>query len=188
MADPTLRSIGPKLRAMRLERAVTLEALAEATRISASTLSRLETGSRQPNLELLMPVIRHLRIGIGELIPDVVPDPRVEQKPVHDGDHSVTVLSPPSAPVQTLKVTLAPTPDQRIEVRTHDGYEWLYVLRGRLRLIVGDHDLTLAAGEAAEFDTRTPHWLGPAGNRSVELLSIFSKNGQRMHTHAPAEA
>ena len=46
--------------------------------------------------------------------------------------------------------------------RAHEGHDWLDVLNGRLRLVLGEHDLVLAAGEAAEFDTRTPHWFGAA--------------------------
>ena len=55
--------------------------------------------------------------------------------------------------------------------QTHEGYEWLYVLDGRLRLVLGEHDLVLSPGEAAEFDTRVPHWSGAAGAEPVEFLS-----------------
>jgi quercetin dioxygenase-like cupin family protein len=70
------------------------------------------------------------------------------------------------------------------ELRTHDGYEWLYVLTGRLRLILGDHDITMDPGEVAEFDTRLPHWFGPAGDQSVEVLSLLSRQGERIHVRA----
>jgi quercetin dioxygenase-like cupin family protein len=66
----------------------------------------------------------------------------------------------------------------------HDGYEWLYVLDGRLRLVLGPHDVQLGPGEAAEFDTRTPHWLAAAGNGPVQLLTIFSLQGKRIHLRA----
>ncbi|MGK5643448.1 cupin domain-containing protein, partial [Streptomyces sp. URMC 126] len=67
---------------------------------------------------------------------------------------------------------------------THEGYEWLYVLSGRLRLALGEHDLVLGAGEAAEFDTRTPHGFANAGERPVEFISIFGPQGERMHVRA----
>ncbi len=73
-----------------------------------------------------------------------------------------------------------PPPDPR----THEGYEWLYVLAGRLRLILAEHDLVLGAGEAAEFDTRLPHWFGSADERPVEILSLFGAQGERMHVRA----
>ena len=68
--------------------------------------------------------------------------------------------------------------------RTHEGYEWLYVLNGRLRLLLGDYDLVLAAGEAAEFDTHIPHWFGNAGDTPVEILSLFGPQGERLHFRA----
>ena len=66
----------------------------------------------------------------------------------------------------------------------HDGYEWLYVLTGRLRLVLGEHDITMGPGEAAEFDTRVPHLLRSAGPGPAEVLAIFSKQGKRIHLRA----
>ena len=74
--------------------------------------------------------------------------------------------------------TMAPDP------RTHEGYEWLYVLSGRLRLVLGEHDVVLGAGEAAEFDTRVPHWFGSTGEGPVEFLSLFGPQGERMPVRA----
>jgi hypothetical protein len=70
------------------------------------------------------------------------------------------------------------------ELQTHEGYEWVYVLNGRLRLLLAEHDLTLSPGEAAEFDTRTPHWFGPADDEAVEFLSLFGRQGERAHLRA----
>jgi quercetin dioxygenase-like cupin family protein len=81
---------------------------------------------------------------------------------------------------QAWKVIVPPEHGEP-ERRTHEGYEWLYVLSGRMRLIVADHDITLEAGEVAEFDTRLPHWFGAAGDETVELLSLLGKHGERMH-------
>ena len=70
------------------------------------------------------------------------------------------------------------------ELATHEGYEWLYVLKGNLRLRLGKHDLVLPGGEAAEFDTHTPHWFGRADTNGVEFLSLFGPQGERMHVRA----
>jgi hypothetical protein len=43
------------------------------------------------------------------------------------------------------------------------------------------HDITMQPGEVAEFDTRIPHWYGPAGDRPVEILSILGREGERIH-------
>ncbi|QFR91864.1 cupin domain-containing protein [Streptomyces tsukubensis] len=68
--------------------------------------------------------------------------------------------------------------------QTHEGYEGIYVLDGRLRLRLGARTLTLVPGEVAEFDTHVPHWLGPDNDRPVELLVIFGQQGERAHPPA----
>ena len=55
-------------------------------------------------------------------------------------------------------------------------------------MILGEHDLVLRPGEAAEFDTRTPHWFGPAEGDTVEFLSLFGKQGERAHLRAAPKA
>jgi hypothetical protein len=53
-------------------------------------------------------------------------------------------------------------------------------------VILGEHDLVLAPGEAAELDTRVPHWFGPADSGTVELLSLLGRQGEHAHLRARA--
>jgi quercetin dioxygenase-like cupin family protein len=69
-------------------------------------------------------------------------------------------------------------------VKSHEGYDWMYVLNGRLRVVLGEHDFVMEPGEAAEFDTRVPHWFGAADLQAVEFLSLFGPQGERMHVRA----
>ncbi|WP_309235559.1 XRE family transcriptional regulator [Streptomyces sp. TRM64462] len=180
-----LAEVGPRLKELRTRRGVTLAALSEATGISRSTLSRLETGQRRPSLELLLPLSKAHQVPLDELVgaPEVG-DPRVRLKPVKGKNGTTAVpLTRSPGPLQTYKMVLPPSrtvPDPR----THEGYEWLYVLSGRLRLVLADHDLVLGPGEVAEFDTRLPHWFGSAGDGPVEILSLFGSQGERMHVRA----
>lgn len=181
MKDAVLEQIGPRLRAARVKQDRTLEDLATRAGMSVSTLSRLESGKRQASLELLLPLTRELRIGIDELILAEVPDPRI--RPVRSTRHGIQIvrLSPPSSPTQTFRMTY-PGRKTMPAQRVHDGYDWVYVLSGRLRLLLGDKDLELAPGEAAEFDTQIPHAIGSADGKRVEVLSIFGADGERIHT------
>jgi transcriptional regulator with XRE-family HTH domain len=177
--------IGPRLRAARQERGWTLDDLATRAGISVSTLSRLESGKRQANLELLVPLTRHLGIRIDDLVAEPPRDPRVRLAAMRRNGLVVTPLTPENAPVRTYKVVFPPRKSVP-RLRVHDGYEWLYVLAGRLRLVVGDQDLVLRRGEAAEFDTRIPHALAAHGSAPAEILSIFSDDGVRIHTRTGA--
>ncbi|GLY90004.1 XRE family transcriptional regulator [Actinoallomurus iriomotensis] len=180
----TLAQVGPRLKRIRTERGVSLSTLAEATGISKSTLSRLETGQRRPSLELLLPIAQAHQVPLDELVgaPEVG-DPRIRSKPRIRNGRTVIPLTPHPGPLQAWK-SIIPAEQNRPEPCTHEGYEWLYVLSGRLRLIVADHDLILGPGEAAEFDTRLPHWFGPTGESPVEVLNLFGRQGERMHIRA----
>jgi transcriptional regulator with XRE-family HTH domain len=190
VAESSLQQIGPRLKSWRLKRGFTLGDLSDVTGVSASTISRLEAGKRAPNLELVVPIARALRLELDDLVPRTVPDPRVTRTTRRVGDKTFVELSPESSATQASKVTIPPSaPDAVPDPRVHDGYEWLYVLSGRLRLVLGEHDIVMGPGEAAEFDTRTPHWMAAAGPGAVELLAIFSKQGKRIHMRAkPATA
>lgn len=188
MSDPAaipdvLAEVGPRLRRLRTTRGVTLTQLAAETGISKSTLSRLESGQRKPSLELLLPLARAHQLPLDELVgAPRVGDPRVQSRPKTRNGRLVYPLTQQSGPMAVWKVVIPPERERKL--RTHAGYEWLYVLSGEMRLIIGDHDITMRAGEVAEFDTRLPHWFGPAGEEPVEILSVHSTQGHRMHVRA----
>ncbi|MBH0777245.1 helix-turn-helix domain-containing protein [Nocardia bovistercoris] len=181
-----LDAVGPRLRALRKQREITLADLSARTGISVSTLSRLESGERKPTLELLFPLARAHGVTLDELV-DAPPtgDPRIHLRPVTHNGMTMVPLTRRVGGIQAYKIVIAANSARRIpDPQTHEGYEWLYVLNGRLRMILGDHDLILTPGEAAEFDTRQPHWFGAADPDPVEFLSLFGKQGERAHLRA----
>jgi len=178
-----LDAVGPRLRALRQQQGLTLAQLSQATGISVSTLSRLESGARRPTLELLLPLARAHRAPLDELVdaPETG-DPRVHARPMHQQGRTMVPLTRRPGGVQAYKMIVEPGPDG--EQQTHEGYEWMYVLSGRLRLRLGELDFIMRAGEAAEFDTHTPHWFGAAGAQPVEILVLFGPQGERVHVRA----
>jgi transcriptional regulator with XRE-family HTH domain len=178
-----LAAVGPRLRRLRERRGVTLTALAAETGISKSTLSRLETGQRKPSLELLLPLAEAHHLPLDELVgAPRIGDPRVHTRPRTRNGRLVYPLTQQTNGLAVWKVVIPPESDRKL--RTHAGHEWLYVLAGEMRLILGEHDITMRPGEVAEFDTRLPHWFGPAGDEPVEILSVHGSHGQRMQVRA----
>ncbi|WP_116040840.1 helix-turn-helix domain-containing protein [Amycolatopsis palatopharyngis] len=182
--EDVMAAVGPRLKHIRQQRECTLARLSEITGISVSTLSRLESGQRKPSLELLLPIAHAHQVPLDELVgAPPVGDPRVRLKPVKRTGMTVVPLTQQPGGLQAFKMVLDRTrcePDPR----THEGYEWLYVLSGKARLVLAEHDIVLKVGEAAEFDTRLPHWFGSTGDAPVEILSLFGPQGERMHVRA----
>jgi transcriptional regulator with XRE-family HTH domain len=190
-----LAAVGPRLRALRKHRGVTLEQLAETTKISVSTLSRLESGRRRPTLELLLPIARAHHVPLDELAgAPASGDPRVYPRPIHRGGSTWLPLTRDPGGPAVFKQIIPPDPNPGAGPRApseqgaHEGHEWLYVITGRLRLTLANQEFTLTAGEAAEFDTRIPHAVTNAGPEPAELLNIFGPQGERVHLRARATA
>ncbi|WP_205327866.1 helix-turn-helix domain-containing protein [Glycomyces sp. YM15] len=183
--EQALDSVGPRLRALRKEREATLADLSEQTGISVSTLSRLESGSRKPTLELLLPLAKAHGVTLDDLV-DAPPtgDPRVHMRPItrHGMIHLPLTRRPGG--IQAYKMIIPGGSRSEPDLKVHEGYDWMYVLNGNLRVVLGEHDFVMKPGEAAEFDTRTPHWFGSADEHPVEILSLFGSQGERAHLRA----
>ncbi|WP_367128389.1 helix-turn-helix domain-containing protein [Saccharothrix sp. HUAS TT1] len=182
--EDVLRAVGPRLRALRRGRGLTLADLAARTGVSESTLSRLESGQRKATLELLLPLARAHDVPLDDLVgAPRTGDPRIHPAPVHRFGMTFLPLSRRAGGVHAYKV-LIPGDTGHVTPQSHEGFEWLHVLDGRLRLVLGDHDVVLPPGEEAEFDTGLPHWLGSADGGPVELLVLFGPQGERAHLRA----
>lgn len=181
--DDVLQTVGPRLRALRQKQGVTLADLADATGISVSTLSRLESGQRRPTLELLLPLAREYAVGLDELVDSpATGDPRISLEPIQRQGSTFLPLTRRPGALQAYKQVIPPGwPVIRPVMKVHEGYDWFYVLSGRVRLLLGERDLTLKPGEVAEFETRVPHFLGNPGPRPAEVLHLFGRQGERLH-------
>lgn len=187
--DAILDDVGPRLKRIRASRDVTLAELAATTGISKSTLSRLETGQRRPTLELLLSLAQAYDVPLDDLVgAPRVGDPRVHLKPHRVHGRTVIPLTRQPGGVQVWKLVI-PTSQCEVALKSHEGYEWMYVISGRLRIVIGERDLLLGAGEVAEFSTRIPHWFGSDGQVPAEVLSVLGRQGERMHVKSgPSEA
>ena len=180
-----LEQVGARLQQIRGRRGLTLTAVAGATGISKSTLSRLETGQRRATLELLLALSHAYRVPLDDLVgAPLEGDPRLHLKPGRVKGRTVIPLTRQPGGVQAWKI-IVPIGKAAPELRAHDGHEWIYVLSGRMRVVLGDEDCILGPGEVAAFDTTVPHWFGSTGEEPAEILSIFERPGERMIVRLP---
>ena len=173
-----------RLRALRQARGWSLDELARRANIGPSTLSRLETGHRRMAIDHLVTLARALDTTVDELLiededEDVVIRPRSDRA----GDATFWLLTRPDDPAGRVVAKIHfPARDELLDARVHPGRDWFYVLNGTLRLRLGSREVLVNAGQAASFDTMTPHSMGGHGG-PVEILSILDHHGERAHLH-----
>ena len=176
-----------RLRALRTTLGLSLDELGARTNLSPSTISRVETGKRTISLDVLLPLASALQVDLDELL-DVHGDDDVVIRPTpsHSGRRTTWTLSRPTGATVALKMRLEPTV-RRPKQRVHPGHDWFFVLEGRVRLWLGDREITVETGEAAEFATMTPHAFAAVGG-PAEVITIFDRDGQRAHVHSGGAA
>jgi transcriptional regulator with XRE-family HTH domain len=179
-------AVRTRLRSLRTTLGLSLDDLAAITNLSPSTISRVETGKRTISLDVLVPLARGLQVDLDTLLAlDHDDDVVIRPTPHANGDHTTWLLSRPTGRTGAIKMRVEPT-TRPVEQQVHPGHDWFFVLEGRVRLLLGDREILVETGEAAEFTTMTPHAIvavdGPA-----ELIMIFDRDGQRAHVHHGAE-
>ena len=172
-----------RLRELRAEQGLTLQQVSERANVDISMLSRLESGKRRLALDHIPGLAAALGVSADDLLRGAPPvDPRVRTEPATYDLLTVWPLTNRQVGgLRTVKVRIdrkRRKPPARL--RVHDGHDWMYVVKGRLRLILGDQDLVIEPGEAVEFSTWMPHWFGVV-DEAVELLAVFGAHGERTH-------
>jgi transcriptional regulator with XRE-family HTH domain len=174
------------LRRLRQEQGLTLQQVADRAHLDVSTLSRLEAGKRRLAIDHLPGLAAALEVTVDEILgTDPTPDPRIRAVPESRNGLTMWALTHREGHGGLNPYKIRVSARRRkppAELYVHEGYDWLYVMHGRLRLLLGDDDFTIGPGEAVEFGTWTPHWFG-AVEGPVELLALFGPQGDRLHLH-----
>ncbi|MEU9559395.1 helix-turn-helix domain-containing protein [Streptomyces fumanus] len=170
--------MAPRLRALRRRAALTLEAAARTAGLSPAHLSRLETGQRQPSLPMLLALARTYGTTVSELLGETAADRdavirAADMEPTRAGGWTYWQAGAPGRGMQALRVHV-PHGSQGDIVRVHPGEEWLHVLRGELRLRLGDAVHRLGPGDSAHFDSLTPHRIAAEDDGGVDLLFVHT--------------
>lgn len=173
-----------RLRTLRQARGWTIEELARRSNIGPSTISRLETGQRRLAVDHLVVMARALDTTVDELLIDDE-DEDVVIRPARDeaNGNVFWLLTRRDDPSGRVVAKMRTAPRKRLpEPRVHPGRDWFYVLEGTVRLRLGERDVLVEAGQAASFDTMTPHSITGHGG-PAELLTILDHHGERAHLH-----
>jgi quercetin dioxygenase-like cupin family protein len=96
------------------------------------------------------------------------------------------MLSRPTGATVAIKMRIEPT-EVLAEQRVHPGRDWFFVLEGQVRLRLGEREIVVETGQAADFTTMTPHAID-AVDGPAELVMLFDRDGQHAHVHTGADA
>ena len=174
------QTVRTRLRGLRRAQSLSLDDLAERSHLSPSTISRIETGRRAISLDVLLTLARALRTDVETLLAeDVDEDVVIRPTPTEEDGRTTWMLTKATGATTAMKVRLEPSA-QAPEQRVHPGHDWFFVLEGRVELHLGERVVLVEAGEAAEFETMTPHAFGAAGG-PAEVIMIFDRDGHRVH-------
>lgn len=173
-----------RLRELRVARGLTQQQVAGRAGMDVSTLSRLEAGKRRLALHHLPALAGALGVAADDLLGAAAPeDPRVTLQPRRFEGMTMWPLTSgaPTPGPRTYRIVISArrTRPPR-ELPVHGGRDRLYVISGRMRLVLGDQEHVIGPGEAVDFSTWTPHWFG-AEEGPVELIGIFEPHGERLH-------
>ncbi len=177
--EPDLKLLSDRLAALRSARGWTLEELAERSGLSRPFLSRLEAGTRQPSIAVILTLARVFGVSIGDLFDQppvdqscvVIRAAEVKTQISNGLSYAPLSIAARFANLQPLRVCVFPdrAGDERFQ---HEGEEWVYVLSGKLSLLVGEKQYTLDVGDAAHFDSRQPHRLVAMDGNIVEAIVV----------------
>ena len=176
-------SIGEKLRELRTERGLTLEQVAEAAALSKAYISQLENDKANPSLSSLQAVVGAYKLPLAALFeyddgrPALMVVPKDQRKTytLPGSDVRREFISPDTRRKMEAVLTVAqPGVNSGPNPFMHEGEEFGLMLRGRLKLYVGDKSCILEEGDSVYFDCSLPHSWENIGDTPVETLWVIT--------------
>lgn len=204
--------LGPRLRAIRLRRGLSLRELARRLALSPSSISQIETGKMQPSVRTLYAFVSEFGVTVDEVLFDQAPPDDASSSPSEssssgagpglavqraDGRPAITLNSGVTwerlmfwadEDVEFIEATYEPGgasgPDDAL-VR-HSGHEFGHVLSGTLRVVVGFDEFVLGPGDSITFPSSTPHRLGNDGTETARAIWVVRGRRGAPSGHEPS--
>lgn len=179
--------LGARVRKYREERNMTLEELAEAAGISTDLLTQLEEENIYPSLAPLQKIARAMNIRLGTFMDDInVNDPLVVRRADQDTDLTMQKAKNKRAAfvyhslgkgkadrnMEPFFIEISPEPVEDRAISTHQGEEFIVVVKGKVLLLYGRHEYILEPGDSAYYNSAIPHYVGAAGDETAEIYAV----------------
>lgn len=174
----TLARIGSRIKELRRGKRLTLQSIADSTRLSASMLSLVERGKASPSLGTLMRICSALDVQMSNLfdfsadVSDDVVIRRDEHPVVHasDGVTRRIIRSDPVRGTEFVVNEFEPGSASDTTRKPHAGHEYGFILKGKMTIELGGVSHELRSGDSIAFDSTIPHrFINTSNNNAVAV-------------------
>jgi quercetin dioxygenase-like cupin family protein len=173
----TVVPVGKKIKQERLKKKLSLDRVANETGFSIDYLKKVESGKKIPPVGALLQIARALEIDSGFFLKEQESNlrNRIKAYTKRTENYAYTTLTPgaENKHLKAFKVSIDPMADHKGVGYQHEGEEFVYVLTGKIEVIVGDHVNTLDAGESLHFNSGIRHKLRNVGDEKAELVVVI---------------
>ena len=181
-----VEDVGNRIKMIREEKGLSLEALSQMTGFEVELLSKIEKAEVQPQLGTVIKLSKALDSAFGRLASGVgnkmysitrKNDQKIVSRSTsHKGKkkaYTYKSLAPEvkGRHMEALIVQLEADPDPEHSV--HDGEEFIYVLNGTVALTIGDDAFELEPGDSAYYLSTTPHIITAKGGKATILAVLY---------------
>ncbi len=189
--DDLAKMIGIRLKELRQGVGLTLEKLALATDLSPAFLSRTENGRSIPSIPTLQSIADALSVNIGFFFRDgdqqqyKITYQGTRNKIVTEKGYEIEILNEGMAnPFMEPAIVTCMSKDKEseVEVSVHEGQEFVYVIEGKLELVLGSKKFSLKKGDAAYWNGSIPHKGIGVGKKPARTLNVHLIPGKHIAT------
>ena len=172
-----LESVGKKIRKARTQKKMTFDRLANDTGFSVDYLKSIEAGKEIPPVGALLQISRALELDSGFLLRDQGTNlkKRVKAFAKRTENYAYMTLTPgaENKHLKAFKVSVEPLQDHKGVGYQHEGEEFVYVLQGKMEIIVGDHVNKLGPGDSLHFNSGIRHMMRNTAKEKAELIVVI---------------
>lgn len=169
--------IGKRINQVRTEKNIALERVANDTGYSVDYLEELEAGKKIPPVGTLLQIARALEIDSGFFLKTQQSNlkERVSQYSKRTDNYAYATLTPgaENKHLKAFRVTIEPKQDHGGVGYQHEGEEFVYVLSGKVEIIVGDNRNSLEKDDSLHFNSAIKHQLRNIGDDTAELIVVI---------------
>ena len=189
--DTLAARIGSNLKQLRVESGLSQKGLAEAAQLSPTLISRIENGLVRPSIATLELIAQSLKVDIGYFFRDeekrqFVISYRGGRKnvPSQRGYDVETLVEDMDNHFMDPVIVSLKGKDEEdtVELAMHEGQEFMYVLEGKVEVILGSKRFVLKQGDAAYWNGNVPHKGISLSRKPAKTLNVHLIPGTRTRT------